>query len=71
MNINQLADQYTKTAKELMRRKQELKKRMKNGDYIVGDKIYSRINVISTEYNSLIRTAGHLRKYARRMGLLK
>ena len=67
MTVNQLADQYAETAKILKKRQKELKQRIKNKDYMIGEQLYARINIITTEYNALMRTAGILRKHSKRI----
>ena len=67
MTIEQLANQYAETAMILKKRKKELKQRIKNKDYVIGEQLYARIRIITTEYNALIRTTGLLRKQSEKL----
>jgi len=65
MSIEKLIEEYTKSAEKVRERQKELEKKIKKEEFEVGQFLYSRVNLLKTEYNALLRTSGHLKKYLR------
>gem|GEM_PF-4752637 len=63
MELHQLSSQYTDSAELIKERIIELKKKIKTNNCEPGDQLYTRVNLLTSQYYELMKTAHYLAGY--------